>query len=44
MIFDAYRPWYVTWMFWEGTPPRIFGNSWPIRLPDPGITVGQQLI
>jgi D-alanyl-D-alanine dipeptidase len=20
MIFDAYRPWYVTWMFWEATP------------------------
>ncbi|MFN7996439.1 MAG: serine hydrolase [Bryobacteraceae bacterium] len=26
MIHDAYRPWYVTKMFWEGTPPekRIF--------------------
>jgi D-alanyl-D-alanine dipeptidase len=20
MLFDAYRPWYVTWMFWEATP------------------------
>ena len=20
MIHDAYRPWYVTWMFWEATP------------------------
>lgn len=26
LIHDAYRPWYVTWMFWEATPPeaRIF--------------------
>ena len=23
MIFDAYRPWYVTWMFWEGTPENL---------------------
>ncbi len=23
MIFDAYRPWYVTWMFWEGTPESL---------------------
>ena len=22
-IFDAYRPWYVTWMFWEGTPESL---------------------
>jgi D-alanyl-D-alanine dipeptidase len=22
LIHDAYRPWYVTWMFWEATPPR----------------------
>ena len=21
LIFDAYRPWYVTKMFWDGTPP-----------------------
>jgi D-alanyl-D-alanine dipeptidase len=21
MIHDAYRPWFVTWMFWEATPP-----------------------
>ncbi len=21
MIFDAYRPWYVTRIFWDGTPP-----------------------
>ncbi len=20
VIYDAYRPWYVTWMFWEATP------------------------
>jgi zinc D-Ala-D-Ala dipeptidase len=26
MIHDAYRPWFVTWMFWEATPPdaRMF--------------------
>ena len=26
LVYDAYRPWYVTWMFWEATPPeaRIF--------------------
>ena len=26
LIHDAYRPWFVTWMFWEATPPesRIF--------------------
>jgi D-alanyl-D-alanine dipeptidase len=23
MIHDAYRPWYVTKMFWEGTPPHL---------------------
>jgi D-alanyl-D-alanine dipeptidase len=23
MIYDAYRPWYVTKMFWEGTPPKL---------------------
>ncbi|PXA95895.1 peptidase M15 [Caulobacter sp. D5] len=25
-IHDAYRPWFVTWMFWEATPPasRVF--------------------
>jgi D-alanyl-D-alanine dipeptidase len=23
LIHDAYRPWYVTWMFWEATPPRL---------------------
>ena len=23
LIFDAYRPWYVTWMFWEGTPEDL---------------------
>lgn len=22
MIHDAYRPWYVTWMFWEATPAQ----------------------
>jgi D-alanyl-D-alanine dipeptidase len=22
MVHDAYRPWYVTWMFWEATPPE----------------------
>ena len=26
LVHDAYRPWFVTWMFWEATPPesRIF--------------------
>lgn len=26
LVYDAYRPWYVTKMFWDGTPPgkRIF--------------------
>lgn len=26
LVHDAYRPWYLTWMFWEATPPeaRIF--------------------
>ncbi|PVM87840.1 M15 family metallopeptidase [Caulobacter radicis] len=25
-VHDAYRPWFVTWMFWEATPPasRVF--------------------
>lgn len=23
LIYDAYRPWYVTWMFWEATPPEL---------------------
>ena len=22
LIHDAYRPWFVTWMFWEATPPE----------------------
>jgi D-alanyl-D-alanine dipeptidase len=22
-VHDAYRPWYVTWMFWEATPPEM---------------------
>ena len=22
LIHDGYRPWYVTWMFWEATPAR----------------------
>lgn len=22
VIYDAYRPWYATWMFWEATPPE----------------------
>ncbi|HEX9105593.1 MAG TPA: M15 family metallopeptidase, partial [Longimicrobiales bacterium] len=21
LVHDAYRPWYVTWLFWEATPP-----------------------
>jgi CubicO group peptidase (beta-lactamase class C family)/D-alanyl-D-alanine dipeptidase len=25
LIHDAYRPWYVTKMFWEGTPPDLRG-------------------
>jgi D-alanyl-D-alanine dipeptidase len=23
IVLDAYRPWYVTWMFWEATPPAL---------------------
>lgn len=23
MVLDAYRPWYVTWMFWEATPEDL---------------------
>ena len=23
LVFDGYRPWYVTKMFWEGTPPQV---------------------
>lgn len=23
LIFDAYRPWYVTWIFWQATPPPL---------------------
>jgi len=23
LIHDAYRPWFVTWMFWEATPPQF---------------------
>ena len=22
LIHDAYRPWYITWMFWQATPPK----------------------
>lgn len=22
VLFDGYRPWYVTWVFWEATPPE----------------------
>jgi D-alanyl-D-alanine dipeptidase len=22
LVHDAYRPWFVTWMFWEATPPE----------------------
>jgi D-alanyl-D-alanine dipeptidase len=25
LIFDAYRPWYVTRMFWEATPEKLHG-------------------
>ncbi len=25
LIYDAYRPWYVTWIFWEATPPELRG-------------------
>jgi D-alanyl-D-alanine dipeptidase len=25
LIHDAYRPWYVTKMFWDGTPERLHG-------------------
>jgi D-alanyl-D-alanine dipeptidase len=26
LIYDAYRPWYITWIFWQATPPgqRMF--------------------
>jgi D-alanyl-D-alanine dipeptidase len=29
LVFDAYRPWFVTWMFWQATPPeqRMFVAS-----------------
>lgn len=33
MIHDAYRPWYVTKMFWEGTPPELRGF---VANPDEG--------
>jgi D-alanyl-D-alanine dipeptidase len=23
LIYDAYRPWHVTWIFWEATPPNL---------------------
>ena len=23
IIFNSYRPWYVTWMFWEATPENL---------------------
>jgi D-alanyl-D-alanine dipeptidase len=23
LIHDAYRPWFVTWIFWEATPPQL---------------------
>lgn len=23
LVFDAYRPWYVTWMFWRATPDAL---------------------
>lgn len=23
LIYDAYRPWHVTWIFWEATPPEL---------------------
>jgi D-alanyl-D-alanine dipeptidase len=22
VVYDAYRPWWVTWLFWEATPPE----------------------
>ena len=25
LVFDAYRPWYVTKMFWDATPPELHG-------------------
>lgn len=30
LIHDAYRPWYITKIFWDATP-RISTISWPIR-------------
>jgi zinc D-Ala-D-Ala dipeptidase len=23
LVHDAYRPWFVTWIFWEATPPQL---------------------
>ena len=23
VVYDAYRPWWVTWLFWEATPPEF---------------------
>lgn len=23
VVYDAYRPWWVTWVFWEATPPEL---------------------
>jgi D-alanyl-D-alanine dipeptidase len=23
LVYDAYRPWFVTWMFWHATPPEL---------------------
>ncbi len=23
LVYDAYRPWFVTWIFWEATPPEL---------------------
>ena len=31
LIHDAYRPWYVTKMFWDATPPRAAASSSPTR-------------
>ena len=36
LIHDAYRPWFVTWMFWEATPvrePRLRRRSGPGLAP-----------
>jgi hypothetical protein len=37
LVYDAYRPWYVTRVFWDAMPPGLPG-SWPI-LPKARATI-----